>query len=60
VSGPGHAGFGIVLGGLSGDWRDADKMITVWALNLAAGKLLVALKVLTAMRAGEFEFTHKV
>jgi hypothetical protein len=34
-------------------------MIAAWALNLAAGKLLVTLQVLLALRTGKLEFTHK-
>jgi len=33
-------------------------MMAAWTLDFAAGKLLVALQVLLAMRAGEFEFAH--
>jgi len=33
-------------------------MMTTWALNLASGKLLVALQVLLALGAGEFELAH--
>ena len=38
--------------------RDDDEMVAARALDLSAGKLVVALDVLIAMRAGEFEFAH--
>src|SRR5665213_1592073 len=40
------------------DRRNADEMIAAGTLNFAAGKLLVALQMLLALRAGEFEFAH--
>jgi hypothetical protein len=33
-------------------------MIAIWTLNLPAGKLLIDLQVLAAMRTREFEVAH--
>jgi hypothetical protein len=56
--GPGFSRLGIKLGGLAWHRRDPDKDVALGALNFPAGKLLVTLKVLLAMRAGKFEFVH--
>jgi hypothetical protein len=58
VGGPGLAGFRFVVGGLSGNGRDANKVIATRALNFPAGIGLIALQMLIAVRATEFEVTH--
>ena len=58
---PGHSRLRLVVAfrdnGRRG--RDNDEMIAAGTLDLSAGELAVALDVLLAMRAGEFEFAHK-
>ena len=58
---PGHARLRLVIALLHDRrrGRDDDEMVAAGALDLSAGKLGVALDVLIAMRAGEFEFAHK-
>jgi hypothetical protein len=49
----------VELGGFPGSGGNADEMIAAGALDLATGKLLVALQMLVALGAGKFEFAHK-
>ena len=58
---PGHTRLRLVIAVLNNCWRgrDDDEMVASGALDLSAGKLGVALDVLIAMRAGEFEFAHE-
>jgi hypothetical protein len=46
------------LGSLAGSGWNANQMMAIRALNLPAGKLLINLQVLAAMRTGEFEIAH--
>ena len=57
---PGHARLRLIIALLNDRRRrrNDDKMVAAGALDLSAGKLAVALDVLIAMRAGEFEFAH--
>ena len=57
--GPSLAGLGVVLGGSAGDRRNADQVLAVSALNLAAGCLFVALQMLLAVGTGKFELVHR-
>ena len=59
---PGHTRLRLVIAVLNNCWRgrDDDEMIAAGALDLPAAQLAVALEVLVTMRAGEFEFAHKV
>src|SRR5688572_6439685 len=59
---PGHAGLRLVIAlcRLRRGCRDHDEMVAARTLDLLAGELLVALDVLFAMRAGEFEFAHRL
>ena len=57
--GPGLAGFGVILGRSAGNRRNADQVLAVGALNLAARCLLVTLQVLLTVRTGEFELVHR-
>ena len=56
--GPGIPRFGVILGGSAGNRRNADQVMAVGALNLAARCLLVALQVLLAVQTGEFELVY--
>ena len=58
---PGHARLRLVIAQLDDRrrGRDDDEMVAAGALDLSAGEFAVALNVLLAMRAGEFEFAHK-
>ena len=57
---PGHARLRLVIARLDHRRRrgDDDEVVAAGALDLSAGKLALALDVLIAMRAGEFEFAH--
>ena len=59
MRGPGQARFGLELDRSSRCGRNADEMMAGGALNLAPGELLIALQVLVAVRAAEFEVAHK-
>lgn len=56
---PRHARLRLEVGRLAGHRRDDDEVVAFGALNLSPGMLLVALEMLVAVRAGEFEFVHK-
>ena len=59
-SGPGHAGLGLIIGGLSRRRGDTDEMLAFGTLNLSAGKAFIALQMLFAVGALKFEFAHSV
>ena len=58
---PGHARLRLVINLLEDRrrGRDDDEVVAAGALDLSAGIFAVALDVLIAMRAGEFEFAPK-
>ena len=58
MRGPGHPGLGNIIGGFSGHRRDINEMVTLWTLDLPPGELFLALQVLVAVGAGEFELAH--
>jgi hypothetical protein len=58
VGRPGLAGFGFVFDRFPRHVRDGDEMIAAGTLDLPAGELFLALQMLLAMRALEFEFAH--
>ena len=59
---PGHPRLRLVIALLNHrrGRGDDNEMVAAGALDLPAGKLAVALDVLIAMRAGEFEFAHRL
>jgi hypothetical protein len=58
IGGPSLTDFGLVIHGFARNRRNPDEMLAGRTLNFPAGKLLFALQMLLAMRAGELVRVH--
>ena len=58
--GPGFSRLGGELRGLARRCGNLDQVLAGRALDLFSDEAVIALEMLIAMRAGEFEFTHMI